>query len=92
MDRDEGRKVVESLWRRSAELMNGCSMEVDDSRTEEFEWGWRFYMVPVDRSDVRQNMYACDRTSGCSVPVGAKGIAYAVMRLMKFREAKDEQA
>lgn len=89
MEREEAQRRVLDRWLPITELSFGCPAEIDESLTAEFEWGWVFYLVPLDPDACQQvykrDRYAFDRTTGISVPVGTKGLDQALDYLMKHR-------
>jgi hypothetical protein len=93
MEQKEAQHGVINRWLLATERIFGCPAEIDESLTEEFEWGWVFYLVPPDPDACKQvykrARFACDRTNGISVPVGTKGLEQAVHQLMKFRSSSN---
>jgi hypothetical protein len=85
MDRKDARQRVEEFWQPSTERYFGCPAEIDDSLTEEYEWGWAFCFVPTATETgtgvYPQAQVAIDKRTGHSTPVGTKGIEEAVHHL-----------
>jgi hypothetical protein len=78
------------IWLSASQRGLGCSVVIDDSRTEEHDWGWVFWFVPENPELCQQAWpfarYAFDQHSGHSVPVGTKGLEGAIAHLDHLRK------
>jgi hypothetical protein len=89
MNRTKARERVREIWLRPTERSLDCAAEIDDSLTEEYDWGWVFNFVPLS-SDASPRPWprgvAIDRGTGHTAPVGPKGVAEAVYRIASLNE------
>jgi hypothetical protein len=96
MTMEEAREVITRNWWASAEKFLQCPVRIDDSLTEEYDWGWSFDCVPIDPArcphDYKRCRYAVDRVTGIGTPIGTKGLPEAVNYLMKWRQKRMEAA
>ena len=77
---------VDRCWHPTTEWAFGCGAVFDESLTEEYDWGWVFYLVPTDLEACKMKLYpkdryAVNRWSGKSYPVGTLGIEHAMLQL-----------
>ena len=90
MDREEAQRRVSTIWLPGAEIYFGCPAELDESLTEEYAWGWVFYLVPSTpeacKLDYKRCRIAYHRTTGRSIPVGTKGIEAALYHIESVRQ------
>ena len=74
-------RIEAMRWASTAERGLGCAVTLDESLTENFEWGWVFCFVPVDPTSCtfqyKRRRYAVHR-SKLSTPVGTKGVEEAL--------------
>ena len=52
---EEAREVVTREWLPISEQNLKCPTKIDDSLTEEHDWGWSFYCVPIDPNQCPQS-------------------------------------
>lgn len=90
MELKDGFTRVRHIWLSIVEEAFHCPARVDESLTQEFEWGWVIFLVPTDPAECRSRQmkyrFAYDRTAEVSIPVGTKGLSFAVRELMGIRE------
>lgn len=76
-------REVESCWLLTTQAFLGCPAVIDLAATEEHEWGWLIYVVPVNEAlctrEYKKNCFAVERETGISTPVGTKGIEEALL-------------
>lgn len=81
---------VEILWLPTAQAFLGCPAMIDLAATEEHEWGWLIYVVPVNEAlctrAYKKNCFAVERETGISTPVGTKGIEEALIYFSRHRK------
>lgn len=70
------------IWTPPVARNFGCGVKIDDSLTQEFDWGWVFYLVPQNPEECRKEhqraAIAFHGASGNSIPVGTKGLPSAL--------------
>ena len=90
MNRREAINMIIAEWLPVTEKAFKCPVRLDDSLTEEYDWGWVFHIVASDKplhSDSRlRDRYAIDRITGYSCPIGTKGIEQAIIYIKKHRK------
>lgn len=91
MTQAEAENRVWEFWGHTAQHNMGCTMQVEPTLTEEYEWGFVVFLAPVRREDCHHSYpyrrYAIERYEGHSSPVGTKGLEEALVYLKVVTEA-----
>ena len=91
MTQEQAEERVWIEWGPISESQMGCTMRVDPTRTETYEWGWVVTLVPVRREDCRRHSifdcYAIAPAAGRSYPVGSKGLDHTLRQLGVITDA-----
>jgi hypothetical protein len=91
------RKIVLEMWTAGCVLNLQTDVILLDERTEEYDWGWVFYLHARDPSLIPESRsymgtypsgFLVDRVTGITIPAMSSGLVVSVHRLLELREER----
>ena len=94
MTLEETMREALAFWLSVSEENFQGPARIDLDRTETYDWGWIYYIVPINPGTSphpdKCTRIAIDKDTGNATPVGTKGIGYAVYNLKQMRPKSSE--